>query len=100
MYFLYIHYLQVFNTYIINVFYIHINICQQQKYAIAARQENFQAHRVTSTNFLSSRREIKSAPYRLGQKHDIDATWTVLKLGFPKYQLKHKLDTTPPQSTA
>jgi hypothetical protein len=34
---------------------IHINIFQQNKYATAARQENYQARPVPSSNFLSAR---------------------------------------------
>ncbi len=33
-------------------------------------------------------------------KNNLDTTWTLLYLDFPKYQLKHNLDTIPPQSTA
>jgi hypothetical protein len=60
--------------YIIHLVLIYIIICQQNKYATVARQENYQVRPVTSTNFLSARREIKSAPYRHGQKHNLDTT--------------------------
>jgi hypothetical protein len=60
--------------YIIHIFLIHINIFQKNKDATAARQENYLAHPVTSTNFLSARREIKLVPYRHGQKHNLDTT--------------------------
>jgi hypothetical protein len=60
--------------YIIHVFLIHINIFQQNKYSTAARQENYKVRPVTSTNFLSAKREIMSALYRHGQTHNLNTT--------------------------
>ncbi len=36
--------------------------------------------------------------YYHGQKHKLNPTWNLLQLGFPKFQLKHNIDTTYPQA--
>ncbi len=56
------------------VFIIHINIFQLNKYATAARQENYKVRPVTSTNFPSARRQIQVGAVLSQQKHNLDTT--------------------------
>jgi hypothetical protein len=60
------------------IFQIHINIFQQNKYATAARLENYKVRPVMSTNFPSARQQIQVG--------------TVLSR--PKTQLRHYLNST------
>ncbi len=80
------------------IFLIHINIFQLNKYAAAARQENYNVRPVTSTNFPSARWQIQvgavlSRP-KSQLRHYLNPTWVGFSKVPTKTQLRHN---SPPK---